>query len=444
MIFDGRPIDEISDEEIDELVREHVSERLHLEFKVTINYKDETDKLELLRDISSLANSGGGYLIIGIRDDGKGCAQKYEPSLIGHTQKIKQAIASLCLAHISDRIDGLQIRLRTVDQNPLVMVRVPESTRIPHMVTLNHRTDFYKRYEDGKREMTLTEIREAFNQDLSSRQFRRIESQLAALAAREQIQQQRDEISKKTVAGVVPRFITIEDGDILADATLERFVAEIGDAPFFRIAITPTSPTVDLVDVDSENVRKLLAEPPGSRSAGWNMESYSAIERFEEGIRRGERNYEYLELLSNGHMEFWTPLNEHFCWMQSQEEFRTRPRLYSIPVIEYPATFLRLYRALVNILGIESNFLIDLQYRNLTGYNLNPYAPGTFGFLFPDEATRPFEQQNLGAPRKKVTSAFEPDQTAYDLVRFVYTAFGVAAKKIPFFTDDGKFLFPQS
>ena len=55
MIFDGKPIDDISDDEIDQLVREHISERQHLEYKVTLNHQDNSDRLELLRDIVSLA-----------------------------------------------------------------------------------------------------------------------------------------------------------------------------------------------------------------------------------------------------------------------------------------------------------------------------------------------------------------------------------------------------
>ena len=146
---------------------------------------------------------------------------------------------------------------------------------------------------------------------------------------------------KKLRSELVPCFLTVGDGDVLADATLDRFAEETGKEPFFRISITPAKPKLDLVDVGAQSVRELLIDPPGSRRAGWNMESGSfRIDRFEEGVRRGTKDFEYLELLSNGYMEFWTPLKEHFCWRQSPEEFRTRPSLYPIPVKEYPATFL--------------------------------------------------------------------------------------------------------
>ena len=51
MIFEGRPVDEISDEEIAQLVKDHVSERQHLEFKATLGYKDDDARMELLRDV---------------------------------------------------------------------------------------------------------------------------------------------------------------------------------------------------------------------------------------------------------------------------------------------------------------------------------------------------------------------------------------------------------
>jgi len=443
MIFDGRPIDEISDTEIDRLISEHISERQYLEFKVTINHQNDEDRLELLRDVSSLANAGGGYIIIGIRDDGKGRAQTYEPSLVGDRQKIKQAITSLCLDHIRDRIDGLEIRLRTVNGYPLVMVRVPTSNRIPHIVTFQHRTDFYMRYEDGKREMTLSEIREAFNQDLVARRLDGIESQLHTIVKTPPAETS-EETSGGITEGVVPRFLGIRDGNTLADETFRSFIKEVGDQRYLRIAITSLGPEPDLIDVGSERIHTLIENPPGSRRMGWNVDvRYGRIERFAEGIRRGDKNYEYLELQSNGHMEFWTTLDEHFCWRQSPEEFQQRPRLYPYPVVEYPTTFLRLYKAIIESAGIGGNFIVDLHYLNIKGYVLAPHAPNSIGFMFADNYSKPFEDQHLGTPRKRIKYDFNPDQIAYEIIQGVYASFGFDAGAIPFFTKEGKFDFPS-
>ncbi|MCH8292913.1 ATP-binding protein [Candidatus Poribacteria bacterium] len=163
MIFKGKSINDITDDEIDALVQNRIGERQHLEFKVIVNYKEDEDRLEILHDVVSLANGGGGYLIVGIRDDGKGRAVKYEPGLVGNTESIRKAIQSLCQDHISERIKGLEVVAREVKGNPLVIVLVPASERIPHMVTFKERTDFWMRYYDGKRAMTMGEIRETFS-----------------------------------------------------------------------------------------------------------------------------------------------------------------------------------------------------------------------------------------------------------------------------------------
>ena len=441
MIFDGKPIDEISDDEIDMLVKEHVSERQHLEFKATVNYKDDGERLELLRDITSLANAGSGYIVIGIRDDGKGQAQKFDSSLLGDTARMIQSIRSLCLDHISDRIDGLEIKIRKIKENAVIIIRIPVSSRVPHMVTFQHNTDFYTRYENGKREMTLSEIREAFGQDLVAHRLDGIESRLQTIINMRPVQAL-EETGGKIPDGTVPRFLGIRDGNVLATKTLRSFEDEVGTKPYFRIAITSLGPEANLIDVDSAPIRALVQNPPGSRQGGWNMDfRYGRTERFAEGIRLGDKSDEYLELQSNGHMEFWSPLDEHFCWRQSPEEFKQRPRLYPYPVVEYPTTFLQLYKALIGAAGIGGEFIIDLHYLNITGYVLAPYAPNAVGFMFADHYSKPFSDQHLGIPRRKIKYDFDSDRIAYEIIQVVYAAFGFDATAIPFYTKEGKFVF---
>jgi hypothetical protein len=211
------------------------------------------------------------------------------------------------------------------------------------------------------------------------------------------------------------------------------------------MAATPAHPRGNLLDVDSDQVRRIIQKPPGSRLAGWNMGAdYSAVERFSEGIYRGRKDARYLALLENGHMEFWTPLDEQFCYGQSVEEFRSRPRLYPYPVTEYPATFLKLYRAIVDVAEIGNEFLIGLRYWNLKGYILLPYAPRSHRFRFPLSSPMPFAHQHLLVPRRKVASDFQPDEIAYDLVKRVYASFGLEAATIPFYnTEARRFDFPM-
>jgi predicted HTH transcriptional regulator len=74
VIFDFKSIDEIGDQELEDIVAFKVPERQFIEFKATFLNKDDSQRLELLRDVVAFANSGGGYIIIGINDNGKDCA----------------------------------------------------------------------------------------------------------------------------------------------------------------------------------------------------------------------------------------------------------------------------------------------------------------------------------------------------------------------------------
>jgi predicted HTH transcriptional regulator len=138
MIFEGKILEQISNDEIISIVNEHLSERQHVEYKVTINHRDDTDRFETLCDICSFANSGGGYLIVGIRDDGSGRAQKIET--VNDPERIVRSIRSLCIDHIAERIDGLEMEVREINGDSVILIRIPSSGRFPHMVTFDNNT----------------------------------------------------------------------------------------------------------------------------------------------------------------------------------------------------------------------------------------------------------------------------------------------------------------
>ena len=225
MIFDGRPIADITDGEILGLVEKHLAERRHLEFKLTVNHQVDDDRLELLLDVASLANAGGGYVIVGVRDDGKGRAQRFENP--GDTTRIARSIRDLCLEHVVDRIDGLEVQERVVAEHKVIVLRVPTSTRVPHMVTFNRGTHFVTRYDDGKREMTLAEIRDAMVGDLLHRRLLAIQESVQHLG-RELGQSSAEEIKAGIAAGIPRARLQASNGKALSDAELARFREEVG------------------------------------------------------------------------------------------------------------------------------------------------------------------------------------------------------------------------
>ncbi|MBX9695187.1 MAG: ATP-binding protein, partial [Cyanobacteria bacterium] len=126
MVFDFRPLDEIENTELDQLVTLHMRERQRLEFKATLGLtgnvqNDHGVRQEVLVDIASLANAGGGYLIFGIGDDGRGQANGYSRLTEVEARRIRDTLTELVVRHISERIEGLEIRSRVVNGNHLVL-----------------------------------------------------------------------------------------------------------------------------------------------------------------------------------------------------------------------------------------------------------------------------------------------------------------------------------
>ena len=443
MIFEGRPVDEISDEEIAQLVKAHVSERQHLEFKATFEYRDAATRMELLRDVVSMANGGGGYLVFGVRDDGRGQAQSFvDQALMNRADSMIKSIRSLCHDHIAERIEGIEIRRRNVNGNTVIIVRIPISGRRPHMVTLNHRTDFAIRVEDGKREMSLGEIREAFLNEPIGLRLDNMDAILSDLVRTLTHGQRKKELTEASQTHVSDALVRSDDGPVLAEVLRERFENEVGETPFLWLGATPVAPRQRLIAVDDPEILSMLSTPPGSRRSGWNMAGLDHSRRWSlTGVELGIKEYRYLEVFDNGHLEFWTPLDDRFCRKQSEEERRVRPRLYPYPVVEYPVSFLRLAAALLGSAGYSEEVLIQLEYRNASGYILPPGQPEHFDFDSPLDPSTPFAGRHLLVGPIRVPGTFKPDEVAFDLLKVVYQGFGVEVGGIPFRDSDGTFSF---
>ena len=253
------------------MVEHRVAEQQHLEFKATFEHKKTAARLELLKDIVSMANGGGGYLVLGVQDDGHGRAKDFVgPAIRKHAESIMKSIRSLCHDNIAERIEGIEIRLRDVNGNPVVVVRVPVSGRCPHMVTLNQGTHFTIRVADGKREMSMAEIREAFLNEPVAQRLYGIDVKLSDLT-RVDADDQKKQLAEALHTQVSDVLARLDDGRLLAEIQREHFENEVGTTPFLWLSMTPVAPRQSLIDVGSPEIVDILSKPPGSRRDGWNM-----------------------------------------------------------------------------------------------------------------------------------------------------------------------------
>ena len=131
MIFDHRPISEITEQELKNLI-DNQEENLWIDFKQQDYHKDSTDpdkhQREICKDVTAIANAEGGYILIGIREENK-VAQDF--FTVDNAASVAQSINAICLQYIDPRIPNLEVEpysLKWKNKNiELVIIHIPPS-----------------------------------------------------------------------------------------------------------------------------------------------------------------------------------------------------------------------------------------------------------------------------------------------------------------------------
>jgi len=116
---------------------------------------------EFLKDVSSFANTAGGHLIIGIKEDAgtpvELCSLSIDPD------KELQRLENLARDCIEPVIVGLRMKPVTVDKGGCVIVlRIPKSFNPPHRVRAGNTNRIYGRNSAGAYEYSIEELRVVF------------------------------------------------------------------------------------------------------------------------------------------------------------------------------------------------------------------------------------------------------------------------------------------
>lgn len=166
MIFRGKRLSDLQEQDIQRLVDDQVEERDTVEYKRDMYGNSDDDKREMLKDITSMANHRGGYIVIGIEAED----EEIPTDIVGikagnHIERI----TSSCLDNIDKRMVGLEIEdIPLSNGRVVIIISIPESINIPHMITYKGLNQFWKRHGRQKDKMTIDEIGEAFDRRLSN------------------------------------------------------------------------------------------------------------------------------------------------------------------------------------------------------------------------------------------------------------------------------------
>ncbi|HEY9206971.1 MAG TPA: ATP-binding protein [Candidatus Methanoperedens sp.] len=142
-------------EDIEGLIKNQIEESLTLEYKEEMGNKSS----DIAQDISAFANTSGGIIIYGIKED-KEDGQK--PISINWLEGIntKERLENIILSNIQPRLRDVIINPISKPDNSsqaIFVVNIPESPDAPHMA--NHR--YYRRYNFQSIPMEDYEVKDA-------------------------------------------------------------------------------------------------------------------------------------------------------------------------------------------------------------------------------------------------------------------------------------------
>lgn len=160
-------LDELTADHLAQLVENGVEESRVLDFKEDYGHVDgrrrslnDEKKRELLADVSSFANTGGGDLIIGMKEEAGRAISVIGLDLADPDAELLK-IQNVIRDSLEPRISGLAAKSITLENGRVVLViRTPRSWTAPHRVKPDSK--FYARNSSGKYPMDVAELRQAF------------------------------------------------------------------------------------------------------------------------------------------------------------------------------------------------------------------------------------------------------------------------------------------
>jgi hypothetical protein len=149
----------ITESDILNLITNKISEQKTLEFKRQLPEKnDETGKIKILQSIASFANTDGGIIIFGMKEN-EGEASEIV-NIETSTDDDASRLISMIKDRISPRINPPEFRELIVKNKKIYIIYIHSSFTKPHYVNGNF--VFYGRHNSGKYQLDIAEIRALF------------------------------------------------------------------------------------------------------------------------------------------------------------------------------------------------------------------------------------------------------------------------------------------
>ncbi|WP_062318143.1 AlbA family DNA-binding domain-containing protein [Demequina maris] len=125
----------LTDELLDEAVARGVAETDDLDWKSSLPPTSSLSQTDFPKDVAAMANTGGGIIVYGVAETEKAATSRVDAGEL--TERHERALRAVAASAISPPVFGLNIYRLGSDDSRAVVVEVPASVDVPHLIYVN-------------------------------------------------------------------------------------------------------------------------------------------------------------------------------------------------------------------------------------------------------------------------------------------------------------------